>query len=567
MLACSTTSGWEVMVCDTNVPSYAVSVCTDPADSQRMVVGGYAGSPCVYITTNGGASWQRSLLPVGICQEQPREVPPSEGVHAVRVFESPEDVILAVTRRQGMYRTTDAGANWQQVGALENLALAGMWGASGHAAVSIGRSVRRTTDAGASWGRDWTMPGSSDVHFLAAVPESVDVALCATDRGVYRSGNGGWTWGLRGILGMDAVTALDRWSDLDAPLYALLDDHRLARAGADGENWVECAVPVPERVADIAAGPGGEVWLLSAGETGPARLFRSDDSGSSWVESDSWLATGSAVVTAHQGVVLAVGSRPDTDAVERLAFAVSTDGGQNWQHGLHEPGQGQVAAIAAEAPGWMVAAGRRGDSALILVSADTGRTWTKRDSGASGAVRTALWHRYGGAVWCGTDHGVFSSTDAGLCWSFSGLAAVRELARGDCYCLAATRTGCYVSDDGRNWFVLNDGLPTLDVTAVAPDRPWHDRYEFCGTKGMGVFRFRFCGIAESPGVQPRPAPAAPAFCRGRFSYDGAVAAVMFDAAGRTVVRLRPGETRELASGLYFLRPLGGSAVRRIVVVR
>ncbi len=569
VLACSTVSGWEVIVCDTTVPSYAASVFTDPADSLHMIVGGYAGGPCVYISTDGGANWQRSPLPVGVCQEQPREEPPGGGVHTVQVFEFPEDAVLAVTRWQGMYRSTDAGANWRSVGTLENLTLARMWGAPGHAVVSIGRAVRRTTDAGASWGRDWTIPGSSNVCFLAAVPGSVDVALCATDKGVYRSGNGGWIWALRGVPGVGTVTALGRWSDLDAPLYVLLDDHRLARACAAGEGWVECAVPIAERVADVAAGPGGKVWLLSAGETGPACLFRSDDSGTSWVQSDSWLATGGAVAVESPGTVLAVGSRPDTDAVGRLAFVLSTDGGQNWQRGLCDPGQGQVAAIAAEAPGWMLMAGGSGDSALVLVSDDTGRTWTRRDLGVSGAVRTALWHRYGGTAWCGTDQGVFLSDDGGLSWSYGGLAAVRGLSRNDRLLLAATRTGYYVSDDGRNWFGWNDGLPTLDVTAVAPEYSRHGRYGFCGTNGAGVFRIWFTGVVESPDDRPRLTSSPPVFCRGRFSHSGAGSAILLDAAGRRVARLGPGtrETDVLAPGLYFLRPLDGSTVRRVVVVR
>lgn len=572
ILACSSATGWRTVACDTCTPSYASTVQTDGTDTALVVVGGYSQGPCVFISEDGGAHWRRSNLWSDARQEWPQEEPPGGGVHAVLVFGAPHDAMLAMTRWQGMFRTTDAGASWRAIGDSGHLALAGMWGAPGHAAVSVGQGVRRTINAGAIWGRDWVLPGTSGVHFLAAVPGSPDVAYCASGPRVYRSSDGGWTWSLRGIQEGGVVTALSRGVEPAGPLYALASGERLFRAPPEGDSWEERALPPDGPFADVAAGSGDQVWLLGSGETGPARVLRSDDGGMNWVCSDSWLATGGGLAEPVGAVVLAVGSRLDSGDVEQLASSVSTDGGATWLHALHGPGRGGAAAVAGDNPGTMLAAGGGGDSARVLVSQDTGQTWARRDSGIPDPVKTALWTWNGTTAWCGTDQGVFASTDAGVNWGYRGLALVRDLA----YCdsrypryFAATRTGCYTTVDGRNWYDVNYGLPTLDLSTLAPGQPSGVGPVFCGTNGAGVFREYLVGVGDDPAGRPLPATPGAMFARGRFRFFGEQAAVLRDVAGRVAARFRPGayECVELAPGLYFLCTAGSPTPQRVVVVR
>lgn len=569
LVACSTAAGWRISVCDSTSPSFAVSICADPSNPDRLLVGGYAGGPCIYLTSDAGSTWRKFSLAGGLDQPAPYPEPPPGSVHAVHIFAGSSDVMLAACKHS-LYRTTNGGTDWHRVSGVDTVcALTGFDGVPGWAVLSSGTAIRRTSDYGAGWGRSWQLGGNVDIRFLAAVPESLGVALAATDQGVYRSPDGGWTWSLHGVLGGVVVSELDRWGEPDAPLYATTG-RRVYRADAYGENWVRCALPDCGTLADVAAGPEGEVWLLASGETGPAALFASADSGKSWTVADSWLRTGGAVAVGGTGQVLTVGSRLDSSGQELLAVSVSTNGGSSWCRTLLSQGKGLAGTFAPGEPRLVMSAGGIGDTALVFFSADTGRTWEQRQTGVEAAVTSVLWRRAGAGwvAYCASGQGVYRSVDTCRSWQYSGLAEVRRLAWGEFVVMAVTSTGFYQSSDGREWWPYNTGLPTLDLTALATAQRHSSRWSFCGTNGSGVFREHWLGCEERAAI-PRVNSEATSIAKGRIVLRGLDEATLFDAAGRRVRGLLPGDNDlfGVSPGLYFVLGGDGTLTRRVLVVR
>jgi len=160
----------------------------------------------------------------------------------------------AGTEPAAVFRTTSAGAQWEELqtvrtlpganrwylpyspaaGAVRSFALAGqrIW-----AAVEVG-GVIRSDDGGDTW-RIFTRGVHEDVHWVEIHPHDPEVLFAATGGGLYRTRDGGQTWD------------------------ALGDDYTRA-------VWID-----PDNPRTVLAGPA-----LGIGRLG--RIMRSDDSGDTW---------------------------------------------------------------------------------------------------------------------------------------------------------------------------------------------------------------------------------------------------------------------------------------------
>jgi photosystem II stability/assembly factor-like uncharacterized protein/tetratricopeptide (TPR) repeat protein len=151
------------------------------------------------------------------------------------------NVIYAVVKGQGIYRSTDGGYRWEQTykhETVESLTIDPKDSSILYAAIWDG--ILKSMDGGATWeliaaGKD-ALPGPA--HVLA-IPEGNNQTIYAgIERGVYRSSNGGLTWEARN-KGM-----------ADTAIYAL------AIGSRDG-NLI------------YAAGKGAEIWKSIDGGSSP----------------------------------------------------------------------------------------------------------------------------------------------------------------------------------------------------------------------------------------------------------------------------------------------------------
>ncbi len=288
----------------------------------------YAGMPegGVWKTTNGGTTWKPIFDAVHV---------PSVG--AVAVAPSNPSVVYVGTGNQsgwsftpgmGVYKSTDAGQTWSNIGLPDSQYIGGIVvdprnadaalvavqgargggagaGARGGGAGAGVRGVYRTTDGGRSWARVLPADGSagaSDVYLDYGDPQIVFAVLtggggpqaaAASSTGVFKSMDGGQTW---------TPARRPRAARRRA-------DRRLCRKRPGRTD-----AGAPHAVAGGAGRYGG------GGAAAARALYRSDDGGETWVFGTRQLASAG-------GKIYADPQHPDVMYLMGTAVYRSTDAG------------------------------------------------------------------------------------------------------------------------------------------------------------------------------------------------------------------------------------------------
>ncbi len=315
----------------------------------------------------------------------------------------------------GVWKTTNVGETWEpifdrqpiaSIGAIAiapsdpNIIYLGTGEADMRSDISFGDGVYRSTDAGRTW-RNVGLKDSRHIGRIVVDPHNPGTLLVAAlghayganaERGVYRSTNSGATW--EKVLYKDADTgAIDLCIDPEHPqvMYAALWQARrtpwssypplggpgggLYRSADGGRTWSELrGHGLPDgplgRIGVAVARGGSRVYVLIDAKDGG--LYRSDDGGANWLRASAddrlwgrgWYFGG---VTVDPNV-------PDTVYVGNVALYRSTDGGRNFVPIKGAPGGDDYHSV------WI----DPGDSARMIVgcdqgaiiSVDGGRTWS-----------------------------------------------------------------------------------------------------------------------------------------------------------------------------------------------
>ncbi len=224
----------------------------------------------------------------------------------------------------GVWKSTDGGITFksvfddynQSIGAItiDPSKSSTVWVGTGEScvrnSVSVGDGVYKSTDSGATW----TNVGLKDSEHIARIavhPKNSDTAfVCATghawnaneERGVFKTTDGGKTW--KKVLYVDANTGCsDLAMDQGEPnvLYAGMWDYRrqpnlfrsggpgsaLYRSRDGGETWQKLSNGLPNgeygRIA-VAIAPSRPSTVYALVESKNTALYRSDDLGEHWKE-------------------------------------------------------------------------------------------------------------------------------------------------------------------------------------------------------------------------------------------------------------------------------------------
>jgi photosystem II stability/assembly factor-like uncharacterized protein len=311
-----------------------------------------------------------------------RSIGPARGGRVPAVAGDPKHPLIFYmgTEGGGVWKTYDAGRYWQNVsdpyfktasiGAIAvapsdpDVIYVGTGETSQHVDIQAGDGVYKSTDAGATW----TNVGLQATRHIARIlvsprdPNLVYVAAFGhefssnPERGVYRSKDGGGTW-QRILYVSERAGAVDLTMDPSNPevIYAAMwqfvrkpwsetsggPDSGLYKTTDGGDHWTNIShnPGLPDGIlgkigVSISASRPSRVYAVIEARHGG--LFRSDDSGATWHLMN---ASRSFLYMAFWYMhVIADPQDPDTVYVPQVTMWKSTDGGRTlhavrYQHG------------------------------------------------------------------------------------------------------------------------------------------------------------------------------------------------------------------------------------------
>ncbi len=255
-------------------PAYwSAPLVMDPTNSQTL----YHGRRRLYATYDGGASWT------------PLSPPMNGSITAIGVSPADPNVIFIGTARGEVWRTSDGGQTWEDVGKnglpnrfITDFALSERDPAVAYVTLSgFGTGhVWRTTDGGRTW-QDISI-GLPDIPANAIVvdPQTEDHLFVGTDIGVFASLDGGATWFPYGV-------GLPRSPVVDLGIHY---SRRTLRAATHGRSMWEVPLPTEPITEPVITAPaGGELFVAGSpvviswyGFTLPVQIDFSADNGQTW---------------------------------------------------------------------------------------------------------------------------------------------------------------------------------------------------------------------------------------------------------------------------------------------
>src|SRR5687767_12980769 len=345
-----------------------------------------------------------------------RMIGPYRGGRSVAVAGHPTDVgtFYFGACAGGVWKTTDAGAYWENVsdgffkvsavGAIAvapsdpNVVYAGTGESCIRGNVSHGDGVYRSTDAGRTWtniglresrhiGRVRVHPDNPDVVWVAALGRAWGPSR---ERGVFRTTNGGRSWE-HVLFKSENAGAVDLSMDPRNPrtLFASVWQARrtpssMASGGPDsglwrstdgGDTWTDIshAPGLPQGTLGrigVSVSPADSTRVYAIVEAEDGALFRSNDAGLTWTRaSEEPGLRGRPWYYMH---VVADPTDPDTLWVMDYSLWKSIDGGKTWGEFSTPHGDNHDLWIDPANPKRMIEANDGG----ACVSLNGGQTWS-----------------------------------------------------------------------------------------------------------------------------------------------------------------------------------------------
>lgn len=420
--------------------------------------------------------------------------------------------LLAATADFGIYRSLDRGQSWQAAaGSQQFNGVAVVFQRRGRAFAAVNDVLFRSTDAGATWQQaPIPFPIRFTLTSLAAGPAAVyagGVGALTGDGGVFRSLDAGLSWASScdGLHGPPiAPVAIDP-SD-SRTLFAVWSGFRLARSRDGGGTWAELySSSSLFGISDILLDPArpGRVYVTNGY---PDPILRSDDGGDTW----EVLRVGLEL----RDIALDPRTPDSLWGVDRfgapLSLYHSANGGESWQliwsfpaditfleHvevDPHDPSVvyvGGVQELANQQPRFVP---------RLFRTADGGATWERRDAGLNGgSVKDIAVDTTDPSVLYAVTDRLYVSTDTGVSWSTGGgpnylSASVVTLPTGPstpaAVCSARPNVPAVLcsTDQGETWTIHRQGLGAYTPLVLEAD-PNDPAQLYLGTFNGGLMTY------------------------------------------------------------------------------
>ncbi len=264
---------------------YIQALAIDPSSSSRLLAIPYTypDTPKVYVSQDSGANWQvlgsfGDIYPLCLAIDchQPQKV-------------------YALGRSGGVWFSTDGGENWLSRG-LDGFAYAlksdphnaGRVFACGYGVIgsNVLPAVFVSTDYGENWVRVIVDSQANSIQaFWVSFDPSVSdlVWIGCNGARIYRSGNGGMNWEMRGSgLPENSTVQMVSVNPGNSGILLAATSAGAYRTTDGGEDWQQVQVP-QARVVDFPLTDGARGYAVGYDETTrTGRVFVSIDSGANW---------------------------------------------------------------------------------------------------------------------------------------------------------------------------------------------------------------------------------------------------------------------------------------------
>jgi photosystem II stability/assembly factor-like uncharacterized protein len=387
---------------------WVTSLAVDPAI--RTV---YAGTPGgVFVSTNGGGTWERSRGLRGVAHLAVSSVPSSAvyatgegnlyrstdggaswmlvlrrdlsgfGINALAVDPADSSTVFIGTLQHGIWKSSDGGLRWRQVfedascGGIHSLVISARSPSTVYAGCELEQTAPffKSTNGGATWtAKGASLPDGGQFFHLALDPNRARVlyATAAMDAGGYpqwvtfKSTNDGATWTRLSVQGSLLEVS---------PSGALFIGNHRSRDG--GRSWeaLPSAVTPYLRVFDPADPSIVYGSFFSTGDFLTSGLYKSTDAGTAW-------SPASRGIFATLINELAIDSHSTLYAVvDGIGLLKGPDGGARWEradaglplHAVFAGGGMPVLAIDPVEPENLYLGGGKG----LARSLDGGASWS-----------------------------------------------------------------------------------------------------------------------------------------------------------------------------------------------
>ncbi len=431
----------------------------------------------LYLTTNGGSSWQQVI--------------PDENINAVE-FSTANPNIAYAGSAGAIYRSEDRGQTWRKVSNGNE-----GWGAPG---VRAGFPIDFQVDPrdpnrlfannygggnflSSDGGRTWSVASDgytgAQVRAIAIDPTDSGTVYAAARSGLFSSTNGGNSW-----------TGLNKPPAFNLEWNAVAVDPSNPRHVLAGNNWD----PVI-----LESTNAGQTWTMTQ-----ERLIE----GMGW---RSIVFSQSDPKTIYAGSSAFYSAGGFNDRMAAAGVYASRDGGATWMAANDAASaQANVIDLAVD-PGnpqtVYAATGNKG----LLKTTDGGRNWQSLNIVASTAVipSVAVDPSNSNIIYAGVEGmGLRRSNDGGTTWQLSTEGMPLETRIGDILFDPQNPQVLYVSDHfsgvyrsdngGQTWRQINTSLRTRAVNRLAISGDGQHLY--AATEGEGVYRL------DMNGVPPNSAP-------------------------------------------------------------
>lgn len=458
-------------------------------------------------------------------------------VNTIVVDPSNPNIVYAGTEHSAIYKSTDRGLNWRQLGDRNGLAqtkvpelvIAPSAPNILYAAHSEQAGADKSTDGGLHWVRMNLRGEWGRMRALAVHPTDPRVIYAGAGAGgpghptegdgLYMSTDGGESW-VRLSIGQMAIFDLAISSVGPNVLYAGTAKG-VFKTEDGGRSWRE----VNNGLTDLLIGQlvidplDPDTVYVRVGEYGGA-ILRTVDGGEGWRQ--VWdFGSSLAVAPSNPAIVYLA----DGGGLNR-----SADGGESWElMNRQVPGGRFITAIAVDPSNPdRVYAGTWGKG--VFLSEDRGRSWVKPQTPFLGDWTTALavHPRNGDIVYAAHGDGEISkTTDGGASWtpltslgagkSERSLTALAIHPLNPDLLFAANLGGVFRStDEGGSWRQMNNGLTDSRIISLALD-PTDTNRLYAGTgsskpyavyEGTGLLRSLDGGESweRVPGLPEAPVP-------------------------------------------------------------